>query len=146
VITILSNLIDIEKDLSNIDQKFRIGVSNGLKSVGERFNRATRLGIKNSPKSHRPYTYSARGRRFRTMSSKPGSYPAEQTGKLRNSIDYEFVGKMKIVAGSYADYSVFLENGTKKMAARPIIKKTNELNEAKFNTMMTNEMNEALGL
>ena len=57
--------------------------------------------------------------------SKPGEPPHKDFGTLRNSITYEVQQGLRAVwVGSKLDYSLFLEFGTSKMAARPYLRPT----------------------
>lgn len=71
-------------------------------------------------RSGREYRIPGSTRTYRA--SMPGEAPATRTGALRNSYRFRtrnttsgLVGEV----GSYLDYAVYLENGTKRMAPRP---------------------------
>lgn len=73
------------------------------------------------------------------QASAPGEYPATDTGMLVSSIHIE-VGKegKDVVAqvGSPLDYATYLEFGTTKMAARPFLQPSFELNKAKIKDLV----------
>jgi len=62
---------------------------------------------------------------FAVGPSKPGEPPHARTGRLRNSITAPPVlptdHPMQMLVGTNVEYAPFLEQGTKKMAARPFI-------------------------
>ena len=53
--------------------------------------------------------------------SKPGEPPHLQKGNLVSSIHTETIGELSAMVAVNADYGVFLEYGTSKMAARPFL-------------------------
>jgi len=46
----------------------------------------------------------------------------KRTGYLASTITFKAVGLLEFEFGAYADYSVFVEMGTRFMAARPFIR------------------------
>lgn len=78
--------------------------------------------------------------------SRPGNPPYLQTGLLRSSIGWEFVegGPGNLVAGRVGtalQYGLYLEKGTRKMAARPYI----EVNLRKHARTVSDIMNKRIG-
>src|SRR3546814_6776743 len=71
--------------------------------------------IHNGRRTGRVYTF--RGRKH--QASAPGEVPANRTGRLANSVDYEATGHHTLVFGERAEYAGWLENGTTRMAPRP---------------------------
>ena len=49
--------------------------------------------------------------------SKPGQFPAIQSGKLISSLEYQVSGD-KLEVGTKAFYAIYLRGGTRKMARR----------------------------
>lgn len=76
--------------------------------------------IQRGPKSGAVYRkYSPR----RThQASAPGQPPATDTGRLANSIEFDKRGDLAATVGSALAYSVHLEYGTSRMAARPFFR------------------------
>jgi len=75
------------------------------------------------PKGGRKYRVTINGARVTHIASRPGEPPANMTGRLKDSIDFEAVGVSEINFGAgnedfKAPYPKFLEEGTKKMAKR----------------------------
>ena len=65
--------------------------------------------------------------------SAPGEPPGKDTGRLRASVSHEVDrGKMVARVGTNVVYGKFLELGTRKMAARPWLRKAFNENYAKL--------------
>lgn len=60
---------------------------------------------------------------YNTNPSKPGEPPHVQTGRLRASISHEVTGVTARV-GTNLEYGRYLELGTRKMAARPWLRRS----------------------
>lgn len=78
--------------------------------------RANRM-ILDPPKTGKVYRINGRNHR----ASAPGEAPANLTGTLRRSIDFEVRGSMNMTFGANAPYAKYLEDGTEKMKARPYL-------------------------
>ncbi|MGE4043317.1 MAG: HK97-gp10 family putative phage morphogenesis protein [Acetobacteraceae bacterium] len=108
--------LDILKTGIDAETKKALYLS-GLK-VEEKAKKA----IMNGPKTGRVYRKGKKGRILHQASA-PGEAPANDTGRLVNSIHTEAKGDGSVVtvsAGSgVVDYAAALEFGTSKMAARP---------------------------
>jgi len=69
--------------------------------------------------------------------SKPGNPPYKQTGHLRRSIAREIVSNGFIArVGSNLKYARHLEMGTRKMAARPFLRKNLDQHHAELMTIL----------
>lgn len=60
--------------------------------------------------------------------STPGDYPGVRSGVLRSSIRYQVFGADELRVGTDVSYARYLEDGTSRMEARPIIGTRIELN------------------
>lgn len=88
-------------------------------------------GIQRGPKTGSTYTTTfwtdAQGRvrpgrdRVPHTASAPGQYPASDTGRLANNVDFQLPqpGRMQGIVGTNIVYGRYLEFGTSRMAARP---------------------------
>jgi hypothetical protein len=100
------------------------GIKNAFLTHGKRCVDALKALILGGTRSGRMYMYN--GRRY--QASAPGEPPANRSGRLANSND--FVARSKELAifntafNGDAPYPFFLEEGTKKMAARAWFEKT----------------------
>jgi hypothetical protein len=92
-----------------------VALTAAWKEVGTLLTNKLRYMIRNGPRTGRVYTF--RGRKH--QASAPGEVPANRTGRLANSVDYEATGHHTMVFGERAEYAGWLETGTKKMAPRP---------------------------
>lgn len=60
--------------------------------------------------------------------SSPGESPANVSGKLQRSLNFEVQGVDRVEVGDNAPYAGYLENGTKRIAPRPFLKNAIEAN------------------
>ncbi len=82
------------------------GMIDGLKFIGKKLADTAREGILKAPKVFRVYYINGK----RTMSAVPGEYPANQTGKLRDSIQSITKGQeMRFGASDSAPYAKYLQ-------------------------------------
>jgi len=138
VVTIDEKSREVLLDFGNMDKNFRGAIRRGQIANGSSLKKHLRAGIKNPPKS------GIKHRSLPNISSRAGEYPATQSGKLMNSVEYRTSGlNMKI--GYIKKYGKFLELGTKNMDARPGLITTirNNLFRLKYNFMR--ELNRGLG-
>jgi HK97 gp10 family phage protein len=79
-------------------------------------NEAVR-GIQRGPATGKIY----RRRGVTHQTSAPGEYPASDTGRLANSVEFDVsqVGRTEAIVGTNLVYGRYLEFGTSRMAARP---------------------------
>lgn len=73
------------------------------------------------PKSGRSYR---RGKSGTHVASAPGESPAVDSGNLAGSIAVLMESTLEAKVGTPVDYSLFLEEGTSRMAARPLWERT----------------------
>jgi hypothetical protein len=101
------------------------GIERGLFFAGKNFREIIRKGIIAKDKTGRLYLI-RRGRvRRRHRASAGGEYPANLSGRLRRSMGFEVTGLEKLEVGSRGvEYAKFLNEGTKKIKARPWGKKS----------------------
>ena len=66
------------------------------------------------------------------QASAPGEAPASDTGRLASSITFDQAGPLTATVGSNLAYSVYLEFGTRKIAARPYFRPAVERMRPKF--------------
>lgn len=108
-----------------------VALTAAWKEVGTLLVNKLQYMIRNGPRTGRVYTF--RGRKH--QASAPGEVPANRTGKLANSVRYEATAHHTLVFGEDAEYAGWLENGTKKMGARPHLRVA--VNEMQTVTMQT---------
>ena len=112
-------LIDIPKHM----RKHRQGLENALYEHGPEVIRETKRLIINGPKTGRIYTI----RGARHQASAPGEAPANRTGKLAKSGNYNVHGPFQMEVGESVPYAGYLEDGTGKIKPRPhVIRAINE--------------------
>lgn len=107
----------IYKRLMEMPLNYHNMARQSLYSIGKEMEKVVKDGIKNPPKTGRTYRY--RGRRYRA--SAPGQYPANRSGNLRRSVEFNVEGKKFVKVGTDVEYGRFLEDGTRRMARRPFL-------------------------
>lgn len=117
-----------EIKLGTVQMDMRNGIRTGLNRVAKISSQVLKQGIKNPPKTGRMYgTHRA---------SRAGEYPANQTGTLMNSVDYEVFGYMKAEIGLKAPYARDLEEGNARMGSRPMLRKTAQVTKPQVKSYM----------
>ena len=115
----------LNKDLNNIGRKLfekvnevPIDITKRLAIGANNIRNTVILSMRDTPKTGITYK---RGKKFHIASS-PGNPPAIDTGELARSIIFD-VRDMEVEVGAAggAPYALFLEEGTKKMKARPFL-------------------------
>jgi HK97 gp10 family phage protein len=102
-------------DLGDHDRRFSRGIIDALHDIGQmHVDEADRL-INTGPKTG--WLYRRKGRAPHQASA-PGEAPANDTGELAKSLDYN-VQRVRLEVGESARYAIFLEDGTRKMKPRP---------------------------
>lgn len=91
------------------------GIENGLHVIGDIVVRRVAQLIEEGPKTGR--VYRLRGRDH--QASAPGEAPANRTGRLVKSGNYNVHGPFQMEVGESAPYANFLEDGTGRMKPRP---------------------------
>lgn len=71
-------------------------------------------------------------RRNGSRASAPGQPPMSDTGRLASSIEFDQIGPLTATVGSRLAYAVYLEYGTRKMAARPFFRPAVERMRGEF--------------
>ena len=102
--------------------KIREGVEDGLMALALMAQGEAQKSILRGPKTGRLYK---RGKKFHQASA-PGEAPANDFGFLANNIKAEMTNELTASTFSLAPYSVHLEYGTRKMAARPFLRPAGE--------------------
>lgn len=97
---------------------YRLDADKWLRLVGEKTRNNILADMRKQPKGGRRYR---RGRRFHVASA-PGEAPAIDTGFLARSITSEVALNTLIVTAGVS-YASYLEDGTRKMGARPFMLK-----------------------
>ena len=107
--------------------QIRQGARIALYNIGKKNVQHTRMLIKKGPKTGRLYRIKGRKRRHRA--SAPGEAPANLTGRLRKSVNFNVSGYDQMEFGDGEMYGKFLETGTKKMEAREHLGKSVRANQ-----------------
>lgn len=87
-----------------------------------------------------------RGRSIKKRASAPGEFPANWTGDLQRSIDFNVISDTHIVFGAKAPYAIYLEEGTSKMQPRPFLKMSLENRRGQSINHLETEVKKALNI
>lgn len=129
------------KAFSNISKKYEIMVGQTLKRGANLVrNDAVDSILRGSPSGRSYEKYDPR--RTHTASA-PNQPPASDTGFLVNNIIWKMAGKFEAEVQSNAPYSIPLEFGTSKMAARPFLQPALEKNKIKIKQMVSDAIRRA---
>ena len=119
--------------LTRVNSRIRKGITAGFYDIGRQLRRDSVKSILDKDKTGRVYTRRLNGRRVRHQASAPGEAPANFTGKLKRTITYKIRKSgqnMEFRAGSpKVQYARGLELGTPRVAKRPYLKKSIDLNQ-----------------
>jgi HK97 gp10 family phage protein len=103
-------------------------VRHGFFDLGKDLRQTASQNILKRPKGGRTYIIRTRGgRRRRHVASAPGETHANLSGRLRRSLGWKVRGSSEMEFGYGVDkdtteYAPFVEDGTRRMAARPSLK------------------------
>ena len=100
--------------------RVRRGLTDALRIIGKENVRHCRQLIRKPPKTGRVYTIGGN----RHLASAPGEAPASQTGELSRGVAYRASGWNFMKFGDKAKHGKFLEDGTRRMEARPHLSTT----------------------
>ena len=106
--------------LNDIDGKSRRAIRQFWFAYGKTLLKSFNEAVLKKPRSGRVYLRRIKGGAKRKhVASKAGESPANKTGTYRKSAGYQIKGEREMEFGVTSEYGGFLENGTKKMKARP---------------------------
>lgn len=126
----VEGLEDLNKALAKYADRFEAEAKRAVNATAQGIrNTAVRSIMKQSPQGR---TYELYSPRRTHMASAPGYPPNMNTGRLSGSITVHDSGKYtaEVIAG--AEYSAYLEFGTRKMAARPFMQPAVAMEREKF--------------
>jgi len=94
--------------------RHRQGIENGLYIVGDVVGNRVKQLIEQGPKTGRIYRFHGRDH----QASAPSEPPANRSGRLVKSYNYNVHGPFQMEVGESAPYAGFLEDGTGRMKPR----------------------------
>jgi HK97 gp10 family phage protein len=115
------------KKVESISESTRRGIRRAYYFIGKDLTDEAQQSIIRGPKTGNLYRIKGRKRRHRA--SAPGEPPANLSGTLQRSIDFEVQGSHSMEFGAEAPYAGFLELGTKNMEPREYLIRAIENNE-----------------
>ncbi len=113
---------DVFNQINKANLRTERGIRRGFFRLGDDLRKELRQEMLKKNKRGRTYVRRIRGgARRRHVASGPGQTPASLTGNYRNNVGYNIRGSRQLEFGvrDNVPYAVFLENGTRKMQARP---------------------------
>lgn len=139
---------EVFTQINTINVRTEQGIRRGFFRLGDDLRKELRQEMLKKNKRGRTYVRRIRGgARRRHVASAPGQTPASLTGNYRNNVGYQIRGSQQLEFGirDNAPYAVFLENGTRKMQARPgignAVQATRSNARAFFDTSLNLELN-----
>ncbi len=103
------------KNLSYTEHSFNTGLRNALFDIGQLATFKANTMINSGGRTGRVYFINGSAH----QASAPGEAPANLTGKLAKSLNYDVHGVEEVQWGSTINYGRWLEEGTRKMRPRP---------------------------
>lgn len=100
----------------------RSGIRQGMFQLGKDLRKTASRQILAKNKTGRTYLIRRGKTRRKHRSSAAGESPANLSGAYRRSLNFKLIGSTRLIFGagnSKVDYAKWLEEGTKKMDARP---------------------------
>lgn len=124
----------------------KTGMRQGLYKFGSLLRDDIRIEILKKPKSGKEYLVRRGGRRFRHIAAADGETPANISGKLRRSVDFKVSGANEMQFGydNSVDYGKYLEQGTRKMGAKPGLLNSINKNQVRGVNLIGNEVNKRM--
>jgi hypothetical protein len=111
--------------LQRIERRTRDAIRSAFYNFGKDLKQESRRLIKEPPKTGRIYVLRIGGKRIVHQASAPGEAPANLTGKLRASVNYNVsrANEIRFGAGSEGDveYAKTLELGDSRIKKRPYL-------------------------
>lgn len=111
---------ELQAALREASADVRDAVSKEVVATAIRLRKDVVRSIQRGPASGR--TYRKYQPRRTHQASAPGQPPMSDTGRLASSIEFDQIGPLTATVGSRLAYAVYLEYGTRKMAARPFFR------------------------
>lgn len=111
---------ELQAALQRASGEVRDAVSRAVVGTALELQGNIKTSIARGPASGRTYQ-KYKPRRVHTASA-PGQPPMSDTGRLVNSIEFDKVGDLTATVGSKLAYALYLEYGTRRMAARPFFR------------------------
>lgn len=130
---------DLKRILDKAEKKISASAKEALQEATLAVHETAVKSIQNSSGGERQVRY---GPTRTVTASKPGSPPNTDTGRLVQSIQFEFLDNgASSVVGTNVKYGKYLEFGTSKMAARPWLQPAFDKNKKKIEKLFFSEVN-----
>lgn len=131
---------NVIKKVRSLQSRTETQIRGAMYDFGKRCKSSASMAILKKPKGGRTYVSRGKlGRRRRHVSSAPGESWANRSGEARRGILFNVVGSEKLIFGNNVKHAKFLENGTKRMEARPA--HLNAINKNKAQGIRSIELN-----
>lgn len=118
--------------IDNITRNHKKAIRNASFDIGKKSQNESRKNILTGKKTGRTYKIGG----FVHRASAPGESPANITGSLAKSVDYDVRGHQQTEFGYKKLYGKFLEDGTVNMERRPNLQKVFDGNLQEYINLM----------
>ena len=133
------------KSSKTIAARTRFGVEKALWRSGKDIQTEFRKQVLEKNKTGRIYIRRIKGgARRRHRASAPGETPANRTGNYRRRFDFSVDGAHQLSIGNTAEYSGFLELGTRRMKQRPGLRNSIRSSERNIIRNLSTEIEDAI--
>tara|TARA_R110001599_G_scaffold210877_4_gene408264 strand:+ start:9486 stop:9935 length:450 start_codon:yes stop_codon:yes gene_type:complete len=127
----------------DMEDAISLGIKQGMQKIGMHLTAIIKKDITKRSKG------SVKGMRYnpnrKVKISPSGTSPNNDTGALRSSILWQLMGNDdEVLVGTTLNYGRFLEDGTRKMGARPYIKNNAESETEKMAEILTESIRKQL--
>jgi hypothetical protein len=138
----------IFEDLRTHEEKIKNGIRKAYYRMGKQCTKDARESILQGPKTGRIYYIKKGSRTYKHQASAPGEPPANLTGRLRKSIDFEVRSFRQLEFGANTPYAAALELGSpqRKLLPRPYLVRALDKNHKNFHNFLASEMEKSLGI
>lgn len=132
--------------IDNITRDTRRGIRQAYFHIGKTLKSYASKKIIDGPKSGKTYVIYKAKKKVRHIASAPGEFPANESGKLRRSLNFKVRGWQELEFGAATEYARALELGSSKrnLEARPYLLPSIKDNEGKAVTIFYTEIDKAL--
>lgn len=132
------------KSLRQIEERTRSGIRKAWYELGKDLKQESKRLITEPPKTGRIYRIRRKGKTVIHQASAPGESPANLTGALKKSVNYNVSSTSELVFGANTKYARRLELGDSKIKKRPYLKRAIDEKEGEAYTHLCSNIEKEL--